>query len=117
MFYCGNVSGGGWSALELGEGLGEADVLADETPNHGYDDALVFHGGWGRTGYFFDRRQASPTGEWAIYPLCLDGPQDEDPPGDDELPDASTIEAFGFWLERHVDELVAIVRPRLQAIA
>ena len=50
---------------------------------------------FGRTGYFFDRRQASPTGEWSIYPLCLDGPQDEDPPADDEMPDPSTIEAFG----------------------
>ncbi len=115
-FYCGNVSGGGWSALELGEDLGEADLLADETPDHGYEDGLVFHGGWGRTGYFFDRRQANAEGEWAIYPICLDGPQDTDPPADDALPDPATIEPFGIWLEREVFELVETIRPRLAAI-
>ncbi len=116
-FYCGNVSGGGWSALQLGEELGDAEPLADETPGHGYEHALVFHGGWGRTGYFFDRRQASPTGEWSIHPICLDGPQEEDPPADGELADPSTIEPFGVWLERHVHELVETIRPRLAAIS
>lgn len=115
-FLCGNVSGGGWSPLEIGEGLADASPLADERPGHGYEDALVFHGGWGRTGYLFDRRQASPTGEWAIYPICLDGPQDEDPPADDELDDPASIEPFGFWFEREVYALVEVIRPRLAAI-
>jgi hypothetical protein len=117
MFYSGNVSGGGWCALELGHDLGDATMYADERPGHGYDQALCFHGGWGRTGYIFDRRVASPTGEWAIYPLCLDGPQDDDPPADDALPDPASIEPFGFWLERNVLSMIATLRPRLETIA
>lgn len=111
MFYCGNVSGGGWCCLDVGDLAVDLEDTAASHPGRGYETARVFHGGWGRTGYLFDRRVATPTGEHPIYEICLDGPIDELMPEQPVEPD--TIEAFGHWLEREVHVIASELVHRL----
>ncbi len=47
----------------------DLEMLEDEHPGLGYGQARPFHGGWGRTGYLFDTRSVTTTGEHAIAPL------------------------------------------------
>ncbi|MDX2090464.1 MAG: hypothetical protein SFX73_21580 [Kofleriaceae bacterium] len=111
MFYCGNVSGGGWCCLEIGDLEVDLEDTAEVHPGRGYEIARVFHGGWGRTGYLFDRRVATPTGEHPIYEICLDGAIDELMPEQPTAPE--TIEAFGHWLEREVHQIASELAHRL----
>jgi hypothetical protein len=111
MFYCGNTSGGGWCCLEVGAINVDLEMLEDEHPGLGYGQARPFHGGWGRTGYLFDTRSATTTGEHAIAPFTLDGPMEDLL---DAAPTApAAIEPFGFWLEREVHHILAQLAPRL----
>lgn len=111
MFYCGNVTGGGWCCLEVGDIDVDLSVLDEGYPGLGYGEARAFHGGWGQTGYLFDRRVASMTGEHPIYPFSLDGPMDDLMP---ETPiDPEGIEPFGHWLEREVHAIASELVHRL----
>lgn len=111
MFYCGNTSGGGWCCLEIDDLDIDLAMLAEEHPGRGYEVARAFHGGWGRTGYLFDTRSASATGEHAIAPFTLDGPMEE--LLEEQPAEPSSIEPFGFWLEREVREIEAQLVHRL----
>ena len=113
MFHCGNVRGGGWCCLEIADLPHDTAGTAITYPGRGYEQARVFHGGWGRSGYALDTRVASATSEHPIYPYSDDVPIEERdqlpaqpiPPGD--------IEPFGFWFERHVHGLVSEIQRRL----
>ena len=107
-FYCGNVSGGGWSPLE---------VVADDydTSCLDYIDPEmtrlhVFHGGWHNGySYAFDTKYTSPQGEHPIVDFDEGCPEllEEEP---------DNIEPFGYWLLRRADELRAIVVPWLASM-
>ncbi|MBN8467685.1 hypothetical protein JYJ95_14285 [Corallococcus exiguus] len=96
MFLCGNVTGGGWSCLEVADDLYERD------------DLVVFHGGWHTSRSFaFDPRVGSPTGELAIIPF------DE---GMEKLPrpmKRERVQPFGLWLHKRVVQLVRIAERNL----
>ncbi len=111
-FACGNVSGGGKCCLQLGETY-DCSHYEDIEPGRGYDRAIVFHGGWPRDGFVMDTRVASPTGEFAIYGFCDDGPMPEWLPTADALPAPETIRPFGFWLEEHARPIIETLRGRL----
>ncbi len=111
MFYCGNVSGGGWCCLEVGDLGVDLEEFDKAHPGLGYATARVFHGGWGCTGFVFDQRVASPTGEHPSYPFSLDGPTDDLMPA--QPVDSIEIEAFGHWLEREVHKIGSEIVHRL----
>ncbi|MFF1651005.1 hypothetical protein [Streptomyces sp. NPDC058240] len=101
MFYCGNVSGGGWSCLEIDSaGTYDTDDHADAVDNPELAELFVFHGGWHYDQSFaFDQRVCSPSGEHPVVPFsdtleCLPPPA---------LP--STVEPFGMWLYHRVSDL------------
>ncbi len=109
-FYCGNVSGGGWSPLEIRANEYDTEDLAAATGNAELAKLHVFHGGWHHGhSYAFDTRFASPEGE---HPIVYFDESDDEP-----LPEQpATIEPFGYWLLRRVDELVAIAVPWLATV-
>jgi hypothetical protein len=113
MFLCGNLSGGGWCCLELDDLDYDTSGAADCHPDRGYESGRVFHGGWGDSGYIMDTRVASASGEHPIYAFCDDGPIDESDQMPEQPDQAAPIEPFGFWLERHVHELVSEIEHRL----
>lgn len=76
----------------------------------------MFHGGWGRYGYIMDTRVASATCEHPIHPFSDDGPIDHDDLMPETPVDPAEIEPFGYWLERHVHELVSEISHRLPFI-
>ncbi len=107
-FYCGNVSGGGWSPLEISEGQYELEDLIEATGDASLSALQVFHGGW-HTGYSFafDTRTASPDGEHAIVPF------DEGAPS---LPKKAKVVPFGNWLYARVKAQLAIVEKNLNEL-
>ncbi len=112
MFYCGNVTGGGWSCLELPE-AGDYDIAeqAEATGNEALNQLHVFHGGW-HTGYSwaFDQRVKSPAGEFAIIPFddTLESlPRQAKP---------ERIVPFGDWLYKRVVSLTRIAERNLREL-
>lgn len=112
MFYCGNVTGGGWSCLEIDSaGTYEIDELVEATGIEELENLFVFHGGWhdGRS-FAFDWRESSPSGEYAIIPF------DENI---QELPKPTKparIEPFGQWLYKRVSALTRIAERNLREV-
>ncbi|WP_224370953.1 hypothetical protein [Hyalangium versicolor] len=112
MFYCGNVTGGGWSCLEIDEsGTYEMSDLVEATGNEELENLFVFHGGW-HTGlsFAFDWRESSPSGEFAIIPF------DE---SIQEMPKPTKrerIEPFGQWLYKRVTSLARIAERNLREL-
>jgi len=105
MFYCGNVSGGGWSCLEIdSDGAYDMYELMDATGNDELELLFVFHGGWhSNRSWAFDQRTVSTTGEHAIVPF------DE---GMAELPrrtPVGKIVPFGTWLYKRVVTMAKIM--------
>lgn len=107
-FYCGNVSGGGWSPLEISEDQYDLDDLVEATGDASLSALQVFHGGW-HTGYSFafDTRTASPAGEHAIVDF------DE---GSPSLPKKTKVVPFGDWLYARVKSQLAIVEQNLSEL-
>ncbi|MHA7630772.1 hypothetical protein [Corallococcus sp. M7] len=110
MFLCGNVTGGGWSCLEVAEDLYAMDDLVEATGNTDLEDLMVFHGGWHTSRSFaFDPRVGSATGELAIIPF------DE---GMEKLPrpmKRERVQPFGLWLHKRVTQLVRTAERNLHA--
>ncbi|QRO02833.1 hypothetical protein JRI60_37100 [Archangium violaceum] len=108
MFLCGNVTGGGWSCLEVSNDLYEMDDLVEATGNTDLEELLVFHGGWHtRKSFAFDCRVASPSGELAIIPF------DE---SIEKLPrpmKPERVQPFGTWLHKRVSELIRTAEANL----
>src|SRR5690606_35201991 len=46
MFYCGNVSGGGWSCLEIADDVFDMDGHVEAVGEPALAQLVVFHGGW-----------------------------------------------------------------------
>ena len=93
MFYCGNVTGGGWSCLEIAEDIYDIDALADAVGNPALEVIDVFHGGWHTDRSFaFDTRTRGRTGDAAIIPF---GERLVELPAP---PRANTVKPFGDWL-------------------
>lgn len=112
MFYCGNVTGGGWSCLEVAEDIYDIDGLSDAVGNPGLEVLDVFHGGWhdGKS-FAFDTRTRGRTGDAAIIPF-----------GDDlsELapaPRANTVKPFGDWLLARVLTQTKLVEKNIRELA
>lgn len=106
-FYCGNVSGGGLSPLQIrDQDYGYLEELADAHDEPAYLKLNVFHGGWhDGLSYAFDTRFTSPEGEHPI----VDFDECEAPSMLSEAP--AEIQPFGFWLLERVKELSAVVVP------
>jgi len=68
-FYCGNVTGGGWSPLEIRAHEYDTKLLAEECEDPELEKLHVFHGGWhdGKS-FAFDTRFHSDDGEEPIIP-------------------------------------------------
>lgn len=111
MFYCGNVSGGGWSCLEIAEDIYDIDGLADATGNPALEVLDVFHGGWhdGKS-FAFDTRTRGRTGDAAIIPFGEE--IGELPPA----PRANTVKPFGDWLLQRVLTQTKIVEKNIREI-
>ncbi|MFP2926189.1 hypothetical protein ACLESO_13415 [Pyxidicoccus sp. 3LG] len=108
-FPCGNVTGGGWSCLEIADDIYEIDGLVEATGNEDLEDLFVFHGGWhiGRS-FAFDHRTKSPTGEHAVVPF------DEDLQALPKKTPPARIQPFGSWLHKHVSRLTSIAEENLR---
>lgn len=111
MFMCGNVTGGGWSCLEIGDDIYEMDGLVDATGNTDLEDLIVFHGGWhtGRS-FAFDSRVVSATGERAIIPF------DESMQKLPRPMKRERVQPFGLWLHKRVTQLVRTVEGNLREV-
>ncbi|WP_338871813.1 hypothetical protein [Myxococcus stipitatus] len=108
-FPCGNVSGGGWSCLEVGDDIYDIRELARATRNPALGSLEVFHGGWhtGRA-FAFDSRTSSTTGERAIHPF------DEGTPSLPKESRPERIQPFGLWLHRRVTQLTRTAERNLR---
>ncbi|WP_342378116.1 hypothetical protein NVS55_02100 [Myxococcus stipitatus] len=108
-FPCGNVSGGGWSCLEVGDDIYDIRGLVQATRNPALRHLEVFHGGWhtGRA-FAFDSRSVSATGERAIHPF------DEGTPTLPKEMRPERIQPFGLWLHQHVTRLLRIAERNLR---
>ncbi|MET0405091.1 MAG: hypothetical protein ABW123_21935, partial [Cystobacter sp.] len=109
-FYCGNVTGGGWSCLEIPEpGDFSMEEHAEATENEELNQLLVFHGGWhSGCSWAFDQRVKSPAGEFAIVPF-------EDTM--DKMPrrmKPERVVPFGDWLYKRVVSLTRIAERNLR---
>ncbi len=112
MFYCGNVTGGGWSCLEIDS---DSDYSLDDqvevTGNEELENLFVFHGGWHHDrSWAFDQRVASPTGEYAIIPFddTLEKLPREAKP--------ERIVPFGLWLYKRVAALTKVAEKNLREL-
>ncbi|MBN8226828.1 hypothetical protein JYK02_04815 [Corallococcus macrosporus] len=109
MFLCGNVTGGGWSCLEIADDVYDIEGLVEATGNTELENLRVFHGGWHTSRSFaFDARVVSPTGEQAIIPF------DE---GEAELPrpmKRERVQPFGLWLHKRVAQLARTAEENLR---
>jgi hypothetical protein len=110
MFYCSNVSGGGWSCLEIGADLYPIKELARALRNPELTALDVFAGGWHDDKSFaFDTRTTSRTGEHPIVPFGE---------GDPKLARAGAKPVpFGLWLHARVNRLTKLVERNLRDIA
>ncbi|MCY1017093.1 hypothetical protein [Pyxidicoccus sp. MSG2] len=112
MFYCGNVTGGGWSCLEIDS---DSDYSMDDqveaTGNEELENLFVFHGGWHQDrSWAFDQRVSSPGGEYAVIPFG-DNLQDLPRPVKPER-----IVPFGLWLYKRVVALTRIAETNLREL-
>ncbi|RKH56218.1 hypothetical protein D7V93_20690 [Corallococcus llansteffanensis] len=113
MFYCGNVTGGGWSCLEIDSNSDyPIDDLVELTGNADFEDLFVFHGGWHHDRSFaFDPREVSATGEQAIIPF------------DDNITrlprrmKPERIVPFGHWLYKRVVSLTKVAERNLRELS
>ena len=113
-FHCGNVSGGGWSPLEIAANeyniKGLVKALGSDAPA-GLAQFDVFHGGWHHDlSFAFDRRSASATGESAIVPF------DDGDPHVPKITAAAKIVPFGTWLHKRVQQLTTTVEANMREI-
>ncbi len=110
MFYCGNVSGGGWSCLEVAPGLYDTGELADASGEPAVRALEVFHGGWHTDHAFaFDTRAASPGHDRPIVPFGEGDPRVPRKPGKPV--------AFGAWLFARVEKLTRVAERNLRELA
>ena len=108
MFYCGNVSGGGWSCLEVADDLYDTAELAKIMKVPDLAKLHVFHGGWHTGhGFAFDERVATKTNEHLIVPF------DE---GEPALAKSANVVPFGMWLWKRVDKLTRIAERNLREL-
>ncbi len=113
-FHCGNVSGGGWSPLEIAADLydikGLVHALGKNAPV-GLDQLLVFHGGWHHDlSFAFDRRSSTKSGELAI--ILFDDNIYQVP----KITPTAKILPFGTWLLKTVKRLSKIVESNIREI-
>ena len=113
-FHCGNVSGGGWSPLEIAADeyniKGLVKALGSDAPA-GLAQFEVFHGGWHHDlSFAFDHRSASATGEFAIVPF------DDGDPHVPKITAAAKIVPFGTWLHKRVQQLTTTVEANMREI-
>ncbi|WP_228557690.1 hypothetical protein [Myxococcus sp. AB056] len=110
-FPCGNVSGGGWSCLEIADDVYDLDGLVAATGNAELERLSVFHGGWhtGRS-FAFDLRTKSPTREHAVVGF------DESIQKLPRMTKPERIQPFGFWLHKRVTQLTRIVEGNLREV-
>ena len=109
MFYCGNLSGGGWSCLEVSPDQYDTEELAEVLEEPQVAQLAVFHGGWhdGKA-FAFDLRAASPRGEHPIVAF------DEGRPTLPRRPGKPT--PFGRWLVARVERLTRIAERNLREL-
>ncbi|QSQ28384.1 hypothetical protein JY651_35060 [Pyxidicoccus parkwayensis] len=112
MFYCGDVTGGGWSCLEVDSDSGySTDGLVEATGNEELEDLFVFHGGQHQDrSWALDRRVSSPTGEFAVIPFS--DTLEKLP----RLAKPERIVPFGHWLYKRVVALTRIAEKNLREL-
>jgi hypothetical protein len=111
MFHCGNVTGGGWSCLQIAEEIYDIDALADAIGNPALEVLDVFHGGWHHDQSFaFDTRTRGRTGDAAIIPF---GENLTELPA---APRANTVKPFGDWLLARVLTQTKIAEKNLREL-
>ena len=111
MFYCGNVTGGGWSCLEIAENIYDIDALIEATHNTSLEVLEVFHGGWHHDQSFaFDTRTRGRTGDAAIIPF---GENIAELPA---APRANTVKPFGDWLLARVMAQTKIAEKNIREL-
>ncbi len=109
MFYCGNVTGGGWSPLEIAPALYDLTDVVEATGDASLNALEVFHGGWDRgLAFAFDKRAADDAGEHPILPF-------DD--GDPSLPKRPKKPVpFGDWLFARVEKLTRVAERNLREL-
>jgi hypothetical protein len=110
MFYCGNVTGGGWSCLEIASDVYDTRDLAEALGEPDVAQLEVFHGGWHHDKSFaFDRRNQNARGERAIVPFGEEITSKLSP-----LP--KSVTPFGDWLYTRTAALVRTAERNLREL-
>ncbi|MCP3060168.1 hypothetical protein LXT21_15395 [Myxococcus sp. K38C18041901] len=108
-FYCGNVTGGGWSCLEISADVYDIGNLVDATGNDELEDLEPFHGGWDiNRSFAFDNRASNAAGERAIVPF------DENTSDMPKKTPVSRIQPFGLWMHQRVSQMTRIAERNLR---
>ncbi|MFY1832024.1 hypothetical protein ACN47A_39355 [Myxococcus fulvus] len=108
-FYCGNVTGGGWSCLEISADVYDIGGLVDATGNDELEDLEPFHGGWDiNRSFAFDNRSSNAAGERAIVPF------DENTTDMPRKTPVSRIQPFGLWMHKRVSHLTRVAERNLR---
>lgn len=110
MFHVGNVSGGGWSCLEVADDVYDIKALARAMRKPELTVLQVFHGGWHHDRSFaFDTRTRDEAGELAIVPFGEGST--------DELGSApKRVTPFGVWLHARVSTLTKTAERNLRGL-
>jgi hypothetical protein len=113
MFNCGDVTGGGWSCLEVDSDSGYSlDGQVEATGNEELEDLFVFHGGLHQDrSWALDQRVSSPTGEYAVIPFS-DSLEKLPKPVKPER-----IVPFGLWLYKRVAALTKVAEKNLRELS
>lgn len=111
MFYCGNVTGGGWSCLEVADDVFDMDGHVEAVGEPALAQLVVFHGGWHHgLAFAFDTRVRSPASEAAIVPFSDE--TSELP----RRPRAAAVKPFGAWLFARVRALAKVVERNIREV-
>jgi hypothetical protein len=110
MFYCGNVSGGGWSCMEIADDLYDTSELGKALGEPELGKLEVFHGGWHHDKSFaFDSRKVDGSGERAIVAF---GEEITSELG----PTPKAVKPFGDWLYARTVSLAKTVERNLREL-
>ncbi|MBZ4398142.1 hypothetical protein K8640_13180 [Myxococcus sp. XM-1-1-1] len=110
-FHAGNVTGGGWSCMEIADDVYDINDLVEASGNEALEDLQPFHGGWHVDRSFaFDNRSVNAAGERAIVAF------DESITDLPKKTPVGRIQPFGSWLHKRVSLLTSIAESNLSEL-